>query len=678
MLQRQPQPRSTDPYSTSSSGSGSGSGSGSRNHPTSTSSSRATPTNAPPPLLPPPPLRTSSRHYSSQHFMTSTILCFVLCSIVMVILDYHLEQSIRHHVALVVVTTSSSSSTSTTSSTTTPSSFSSSSSSSSSPLNDPTLLWDNEQYPHAWLAYEQPHKPNTVPKPPYMILLTEYGWNHPNPKRGLTFARCLRSTEFVQSIIHHPYFHPTAYHDIMITQTRRVDPNMTYYIFLDVETCYESNYPHYGKSYYGNCDTSGPVDLLSSSSSSSSSSIRRQSSSLHRSAYQSWYIKYFHPRTSTCYDFHNCHYVQKELQHNPLFRTSRLEASVPNDTTTTTMDQKKSKNRLIVLDCRGNGQTASFRRHPVTPNASSSSSSSWGHDPHLVMVSLSSTISQLNFTLGDQGLPPPVLQPIPYQYDSSTTATSIRRSDIHTTTITTTTTNPIKRTTTTTSQYQYEIILDHCNDDDNNNNNNNNNNSSTLQQYRKYLLSFSGDYHRHPVRQQLAQLDTVRSSSHRNKNNDSRRSNTTSFTAAVSSSFSDDDDVPLVLITDTKDLYEHTNGMTYPELLLSSQFVAVPRGDNLYSYRFSEVLSSGAIPVLIHNQEWVLPFRHEIVQWERCVVWINVEQIPETISILQNISISEQCQRRQYCYSIYERYMKNSSATIQGILDGLQAMVDVV
>ena len=176
----------------------------------------------------------------------------------------------------------------------------------------------------------------------------------------------------------------------------------------------------------------------------------------------------------------------------------------------------------------------------------------------------------------------------------------------------------------------------------------------------------------------MAQLDTVRSSSHRNKNNDSRRSNTTSFTAAVSSSFSDDDDVPLVLITDTKDLYEHTNGMTYPELLLSSQFVAVPRGDNLYSYRFSEVLSSGAIPVLIHNQEWVLPFRHEIVQWERCVVWINVEQIPETISILQNISISEQCQRRQYCYSIYERYMKNSSATIQGILDGLQAMVDVV
>lgn len=183
---------------------------------------------------------------------------------------------------------------------------------------------------------------------------------------------------------------------------------------------------------------------------------------------------------------------------------------------------------------------------------------------------------------------------------------------------------------------------------------------------RKYLLSFSGDYQRHPVRQELAKLDTVRTTTITSSDRTADTSSTTTR--------QEHDEKPLVLITDSKELHQNTNGLSYSELLLASQFVAVPRGDNLFSYRFSEVLSSGAIPVLIHNTEWVLPFRPEIVDWNRCVIWIAADQIHTTIARLQSISSYEQCQRRQYCYQVYETYMKNSSATIQGILDGLQAI----
>jgi hypothetical protein len=552
----------------------------------------------------------------------STILCFIVCSIAIVVIDYHLEQSMTQQLLVLSTTTSGGgiSNKRTTVTTTI-----------KSPLNDPTLQWDNEQYPHVWLAYEQQQAEilastsstttttttttptNVIPKPPYMILWTEYGWNHRQVSIGLSYARCYRATEYIQSIIHHPYFHPTAYHEMMVLQNRTVDPNMTYYLFLDIETCYESNYPNYGKSYYGNCDD---ATMTTSTLSSSSSSPRRRLQK--RTKYSTFYIKYMHPKSSQCYDFQNCHYIQQELQTNPIF--SHHPSNHPNNN-----NNNHYKNKLILLDCRGNGQRPQFRYPPVPDNDDTER----GTSPHVVLVSLSSTLSQLNLAYGDHGLPPPAIQHIPYRTRTSSSSTS----------------------TTLDGQYQQEMIVETCSAT-----------SSSLSPsttYRKYLLSFSGNYKRHTVRQELAKLDNVRTN---------RMTSVNSNTVETSQSSS------LVLITDTKELYENTNGMTYSELLMSSQYFAVPRGDNLYSYRFSEVLSSGAIPVLIHNEEWVLPFRSEIVDWDQCVIRISTEQIHNTVSILQNISLQEQCQRRQYCYSIYERYMINSSATIQGILDGLQAM----
>jgi Exostosin family len=230
------------------------------------------------------------------------------------------------------------------------------------------------------------------------------------------------------------------------------------------------------------------------------------------------------------------------------------------------------------------------------------------------MASLSSTQAQLNLNV-DQGLPPPsVLKPSSYS-------------------------------TATSSQYQQEM-QSNCSTTLISSS------SSSSSSKRKYLLSFSGNFKTHAIRNELAKLDNVHTTL-------SNRINHSSYQ---------------VFITDAQHLSEHHHDLTYEDLLQQSQFVAVPRGHNLFSYRFSEVLGNGAIPVLIHNQEWILPFRPELVDWAKCVVHITAPQVKATVQLLQKISQFEVCQRRQYCYWIYETYMRNSSVTMQAIFDGLQAV----
>lgn len=401
-----------------------------------------------------------------------------------------------------------------------------------SPLYDQTLEW-NPHLPHLWLEYESKVSDSSsqVDQPPFMILLTNYEWNQQNQRRALRFSRSIRSTELYQAIVNHPYFHPYAYEQIR-NGTRVVDPALTYYVVLDVETCFEANYPNYGKSYYGNCD-----------------------GAFRRAKYSTHIMK----RIAPCYKFESCHYIDQELQKNPIFSFSEIQ----------------SRNQLVLLDCRGNGQSIAFRhlQHPTSKVA---------------VVSLSSTASQLQMTI-DQGLPPPAVQ-------------SIQLSESE----------------------QAAVTECHANT-------------------RPYFLTFSGDYKRHSIRKELSQLDTARNAS----------------TLAAASNYS-------IFITDSQHLRESYH-LTYSDLLKQSEFAAVPRGDNLYSYRFTEVLAAGAIPVLLGNPEWVLPFRPELVDWSQCLV--RIENVSQVVSVLRSL---ETCQRRQYCYSIYQKYMAGPRQVIDGIWKGLE------
>lgn len=59
--------------------------------------------------------------------------------------------------------------------------------------------------------------------------------------------------------------------------------------------------------------------------------------------------------------------------------------------------------------------------------------------------------------------------------------------------------------------------------------------------------------------------------------------------------------------------------LSYTDILRSTKFALAPRSDNKFSYRFTKVLSAGAIPVC-HGDHYVLPFRPELFDWDKCAI----------------------------------------------------------
>ena len=62
----------------------------------------------------------------------------------------------------------------------------------------------------------------------------------------------------------------------------------------------------------------------------------------------------------------------------------------------------------------------------------------------------------------------------------------------------------------------------------------------------------------------------------------------------------------------------------YPDLTSASKFVLCPRGDDVYSFRFVEALSCGAVPV-ISGDGWVLPFSELLDYATFCVLMAEAD-----------------------------------------------------
>ena len=111
---------------------------------------------------------------------------------------------------------------------------------------------------------------------------------------------------------------------------------------------------------------------------------------------------------------------------------------------------------------------------------------------------------------------------------------------------------------------------------------------------------------------------------------------------------------------------------TYEEFMSNTIFALASRGDNKFSYRFTEVLSAGAIPV-VHADDWVWPFRPELIDWNECAVILPEKDAGNTtIQYLESISVEQRCKMRQACYRIYKKYAETTAGTITGIVEGLE------
>jgi len=69
------------------------------------------------------------------------------------------------------------------------------------------------------------------------------------------------------------------------------------------------------------------------------------------------------------------------------------------------------------------------------------------------------------------------------------------------------------------------------------------------------------------------------------------------------------------------------------ERLARAWFGVVPRGDSLFTHRLMEVVSAGAIPVIV-SDGWILPF-DELVDWERVGVVVREDDLEGVVERLR-------------------------------------------
>ena len=402
---------------------------------------------------------------------------------------------------------------------------------------------------------EQEGKQQKRKQPKAKILLTDFGWNQPNQTEGIKYTRSTRMREIAQAVIDHPLFDPTFYWTESMDQAaasrQAFDPYIQYFVFLDVETCFESNYPHYAQGKDINFDVAAK-----------------------RPVYETLW------RDTACFEIRSCHFIQSVLR-SPLF-------------------QQVPTARLFFFECRGMGVDSNFRTKGLL-------------SPQLSIVSLSSGSGQLLAT--DMGQPPPAINPLRL---SSSQRTAIQ------------TTCENDRDSDSTGKGDDASLI--------------NERAILKTKLRPYFFSFIGSRRRTETRDRLFALHNL------------------------------DQGILIMQIPSFEEMF-HPQQITDQQVMEGSIFAAAPRGDNLFSYRFTEVLSAGAIPV-VHSDGWVLPFSHQLIDWAKeCAVIIPENKVNETIFILKQIDPATRCRMRRRCYDIYVKYMANAEGTVAGVLETASRMM---
>jgi hypothetical protein len=106
------------------------------------------------------------------------------------------------------------------------------------------------------------------------------------------------------------------------------------------------------------------------------------------------------------------------------------------------------------------------------------------------------------------------------------------------------------------------------------------------------------------------------------------------------------------------------------QMAICSRLV-ISEGDNLFSYRFSEVMACGAIPV-VYADDWLLPFGEALINWSEAAVVIRENETMRTKVILSQISLKQRCRMRRRALDIYRTYIETGRGTIRGIIENFE------
>jgi hypothetical protein len=99
--------------------------------------------------------------------------------------------------------------------------------------------------------------------------------------------------------------------------------------------------------------------------------------------------------------------------------------------------------------------------------------------------------------------------------------------------------------------------------------------------------------------------------------------------------------------------------------LREANFAFCPRGDAFFSYRLSEVLAAGVIPI-ITSDGWLLPLE-ELIPWPKLALILDEADISTLPSRLKGVSRASVCQRRVELFNLYHKYMASAERWLAAI-----------
>ena len=138
----------------------------------------------------------------------------------------------------------------------------------------------------------------------------------------------------------------------------------------------------------------------------------------------------------------------------------------------------------------------------------------------------------------------------------------------------------------------------------------------------------------------------------------------------------------LAKLDNGKDVYVRVNRLAggdpesthrYEDVMRNSIFAGAPRGDCLFSYRFAEIMSAGAIPVVYAN-DWLPPFSSSadpdrVINWTKCALFIREGKFAETtVDVLRAIPDDVRCEMQKCSLAFLEEFASSREGWLRGLL----------
>jgi glucuronyl/N-acetylglucosaminyl transferase EXT1 len=100
--------------------------------------------------------------------------------------------------------------------------------------------------------------------------------------------------------------------------------------------------------------------------------------------------------------------------------------------------------------------------------------------------------------------------------------------------------------------------------------------------------------------------------------------------------------------------------------LMNSTFALAPAGRSPASYRMFEIMSNGAIPVLIADN-YVKPFE-TLIQWQYCILQFPTNEMHRILPTLRSLAMKEVEDRQRYCKQVYEEFLKDDITLVRTVI----------